>query len=193
MKIDFDKFGKNEVHQIFNEMDKFEWSIQGFGFMRTYLDDDEIHRLHIWTNEYRVKNVSDIHDHPWDFESKIIAGVLINNRYKVTPDKFGSYKQQKIRPGAAKMLGEPTGCSLDVLQKETYFEGGRYSQKATEVHRTELYGSAISIIKRDFIGDREQALSYYKADEKWVDAKPRPATRKEAWNIICESYKRFIM
>ena len=55
----------------------YKWSLQGFGMLRLYLSDNI--RLHVWTTEHRVENVSDIHDHPWDFISTVLFGQLKTN------------------------------------------------------------------------------------------------------------------
>lgn len=60
-----------------------EWSIQGFGMLRAYLADDQVYRLHIWdTEQMSVEDVSTVHDHPWDLDSRIISGTLRNQRYR---------------------------------------------------------------------------------------------------------------
>ena len=57
------------------------WTVQGFGMLRCYLDDGQVQRLHIWTAALRVPGVSDIHTLPWEFDSTVFAGRIINKRY----------------------------------------------------------------------------------------------------------------
>src|SRR5258708_2352757 len=59
-----------------------EWSVQGFGMLRTYLDEQHTYRLNIWTDELASPGVSLIHDHPWHFHSWILAGKLTNEIFK---------------------------------------------------------------------------------------------------------------
>ena len=40
-----------------------DWSVQGFGMMRRYLDADKKYRLNIWDSSLAGRNVSIIHDH----------------------------------------------------------------------------------------------------------------------------------
>lgn len=70
---------------ILENADKFEWSVQGLGMFRLYLD--ETTRLHIWSKDFKVLDVSEIHNHPWDFTSDILLGQVSNTIYEeVDPD-----------------------------------------------------------------------------------------------------------
>lgn len=110
------------------------WSLQGFGFLRSYLSSEL--RLHVWDSRYRVKNVSGIHTHPWDFDSYIVAGELHQFRYKevginrrdieefdaTAPD---AYFRSVIKAGPGGGLREaPTGVYLMRGDEEGYGEEG---------------------------------------------------------------------
>lgn len=59
-----------------------DWTVQGFGMLRCYLDSDKRFRLNIWDDRLAVPHVSVIHDHPWSFDSWIINGIFHNQRFE---------------------------------------------------------------------------------------------------------------
>src|SRR5207237_1687020 len=67
----------------------YEWTIHGLGFLRLYLSS--VQRLHVWNHLLATPSATPIHDHPWNFESQIVFGRLINRRYMAVPD-LGSYR-----------------------------------------------------------------------------------------------------
>lgn len=59
----------------------FQWSIQGLGMLRLYLSEET--RMHVWSSLGRISDVSPLHTHPWSFNSIVVAGKVINKRYKI--------------------------------------------------------------------------------------------------------------
>src|SRR5882672_1685770 len=101
------------VKQILDNCGDYEWSIQGFGMLRTNIS--EYLRLHIWDSRCRVDDVSDIHTHPWNFSSTVIAGWLTNNVYLEAPtdeslapaNGLALYKALLIPGEKAHLIEEP--------------------------------------------------------------------------------------
>ena len=73
---------KRAKHVMENPLE-YSWELQGFGMLRTYIDKDT--RLQIWLKEFIVPNVTDIHTHPWDFESYIFQGEITNYCFSELP------------------------------------------------------------------------------------------------------------
>src|ERR1043165_7302417 len=100
---------------ILEHAHSFEWQAQGLGMLRTYITREI--RLHVWDSELRAPNASDIHDHPFHFESLVLSGRLLNQRYKralpIDPvnQRFSFYKEVTILCG----LGNPSEPSDVVL------------------------------------------------------------------------------
>jgi hypothetical protein len=69
------------VHMVMRLGTKLEWTVQGFGMMRTYLDEAKRYRLNIWDPDLRVAGCSIIHNHPWHLTSLICSGTMMNVRY----------------------------------------------------------------------------------------------------------------
>lgn len=178
---------KNIILDRLYNYDQYEWSLQGFGFLRLYLDDDRVYRLHVWDDRYRVEGVSDIHNHPWSFTSQIIAGSLTNHLYheQNTLDQFNTTIKQRILTGEnAKPSAPPENTHLIRYSNTTYVQGSIYHQRADEIHRTYPSRGAITLIKREFEQDRDHADVYFPTGQEWVDAAPRRATKEEVKDIM---------
>jgi hypothetical protein len=164
-----------------------EWSIQGFGMLRAYLADDQIYRLHIWdTEQMSVEDVSTVHDHPWDLDSRIISGELRNQRYERNPigDGKEAWKAVLIRTGeGGHPMHPPVDWFLRRLPTETYEPGDRYHQDAPEIHESLPSRGCVTVVKRTFSRPRDIATSLYRNTPEWVSAEPRPATMEEIYHF----------
>lgn len=160
----------------------FKWSLQGFGFLRTYLPwgpAPKRFRLNVWDNALTLPNVSVIHDHPWDFTSYIISGAFRNVRF--VEDHFcgEEYMHMRIKCGE---LGGSLGTDalpirLRPMPVEFYYPGDIYQQRADEIHMSGFDSGTVTI--NDRVGDTEMPRVFWPAGLEWVDAKPREATREE--------------
>lgn len=180
------------------------WSVQGLGMLRTYLDDKQKYRLHIWDNSLRVPNVSPIHDHPWHLDSLIVAGVLKQRRYHIggiTSAVFyeGGYAlSSEVFQMSAIKCGEGAFTKTDPIQVkaysrglETYAPGERYQQTKDEVHETMAEDGTVTIVDRTFEGDRDTARVFWRGDGGWVDATPRRAERHEIARVTERALRNF--
>jgi hypothetical protein len=178
------------VKHLLNTRDRIEWSIQGLGMLRCYLSQDRSIRLHIWDDRYKTDKVSPLHDHPWDFESVIVSGALINAKYIKTYGVGQDYQHTRIVCG-------PGGCQVDkvnsvklkCLEKTVYGPGEIYRQQKSDIHDTLPERGTITIITK-FDSQDDYANIYWK-EGQWISAEPRPATFLEI-NEICEyALKKF--
>lgn len=179
------------VKAILEHPGDFEWSLQGFGMMRTYLAPEV--RLHVWDSRYRVDGVTDMHTHPWHFHSEVIVGHVINTRYVHTmrDDKHAMrYRQKEILCGVG---GHETGRENNVLlmrdSPEIIIAGQTYTQLAHEIHSSAPADGTVTIITREFLDDADHAFVYALEGSDWVSAEPRPATAEEV-KEICSSALR---
>jgi hypothetical protein len=160
-----------------------EWTIQGFGMLRTYLDDEQVQRLHIWDTSAAVEDVSTIHDHPWDFTSLILRGAIRNQRFALhemgESDTGKPFTSAQIRCGVGGgLLSDPRPVRICSLGVEAYGPGDTYSMLAPELHESFPSRGAVTVIKRSFKADRDIATVCWKTGA-WVSAEPRSATRAE--------------
>lgn len=162
-----------------------EWSVQGFGMLRTYLDDRCRFRLNIWDKSLAVPNVSIVHDHPWDFTSWIISGFLVNQRYRLSSLNGPLFKWANIVPGPDGGIDRESGglVRLDTCMQEHYAPGDSYKQNAFEVHATFPDDGCITVNDRFRVGE-DKARVFWPTYTEWVDAKPRPATHDEIRRVL---------
>jgi hypothetical protein len=192
------------VMRLLESPDRFRWTVQGLGMLRAYLSPSV--RLHIWHSAFEVPGVSSVHDHPWDFESEIVSGRLLNHRYGLViqtehgpvlrngvGDAMGAcadpgapnYVMQPIRcgegggPDAACELGEAGPCSLWKLSTTEYQAGDTYSQFARDIHNTVAVDGTVTLVTRRFKKDTEHARVFFPVGTEWVSAEPRNATVDE--------------
>lgn len=164
-----------------------EWSIQGFGMLRTYLDIYEVHRLHIWDVDAAVPDVSVIHDHPWDFDSRIYRGAVTNQRYLLDAVGGEIVQTSRIKTGeGGGLIGTPAReAMLGAFAPEVYGPGDCYHMDAPELHESIPTRGAVTVISRKFHTNREdQFATVCWRTGDWVSAEPRPATRAEIEHFV---------
>lgn len=154
-----------------------EWSVQGFGMFRTYLTPDV--RLHVWDPEYRVEDVSVIHDHPWHFESLIVSGSIENRRFRVAEGE-PTHSRGRIMCGTKPVehgAQDVTHVRLEQWCEGVFHVGDSYKMQADELHASIPSPGAVLIIRRTKADkDPDRALVYWPLGGEWVSAEPRPAT-----------------
>lgn len=179
---------KDLVRFVLEHADRFEWSLQGFGMLRTYLDEGKNLRLHAWDSRFKVEGVDELHTHPWNFHSDVIAGRVVNTRFErkmigkgFAIDGEGPFREQEILcgPGGCATDAEPAIVALKPLSGEMYSEGDNYSQLAHEIHRSSPLDGTVTIVRREFLDDDDHAFVYIPVGEEWVSAEPRGATAPE--------------
>ncbi len=186
------------VKKILENAINYEWSIQGFGMLRLYLEDEI--RLHIWDTRYKIKDVSIIHTHPWNFHSYVIAGILFNQDWKEVslddPFHFGFWRQEIITGEQATATPQNktilVGAIIDKIKY--YGEGDTYYQDMTIPHQTCYEDGTVTIIERDSRLDNNFAYSYWNEEfgpNGWVSAAPRKATEAEILDIVENSLEKF--
>ena len=177
-----------------------EWSLQGFGMLRYYLTKDKAWRLHVWDDHYRVDDVTMIHNHPWNLDSWVLSGALVNHRYRVSHRMWGEFGkpthwETRILAGEN---ARPSGHSRAVIlvsEPAKFYVAGSpqnmYHQEWHEIHCTDALNGTITITFREFINlDRDHAFSYRMHDKEWVSAAPRTATPDEVSDILERAVNR---
>jgi hypothetical protein len=171
--------------------ERHEWSLQGFGMLRTYLAPDL--RLHVWDPDYRVPSVSDIHDHPWHFESIVLAGTIENRRYRVATvgQNRPSHHRGRIVCGPNPVehgAKDVTEVCLEQWCEGVFKPGDMYRMQADELHASFPSPGAVTLIQRTKANkDPERAFVYWPLGSEWVSAEPRPATHAEVKRITRRS------
>lgn len=172
----------------------YKWELQGFGMLRTYIDKDT--RLQIWLNDFIVPDVTDIHTHPWDFESFIYQGQIKNNIFKEyiihEPifDDWDFFDRCLILTGENAYVKERLPVILRLLDNIEYNRGDKYFHGKDIPHRISFIDGTITILTKSNIHEDSLAYSYVRGkDNEWVSAAPRPATNEEIQIFIDAAIK----
>lgn len=167
-----------------------EWSVQGFGMMRTYIDPQKVYRLNVWDSRFQVPGVSTIHDHPWDFISWIMGGQFTNRRYVEDYTRGEFYDHALIHTGIGgdnsdTMRGKTAGIvRLRAEPDEVYQPGDTYRQVAEEIHASLYTNGTVTLNERVRRPDGDHAKVYWPQGQQWVDAQPRLATPSEVSQVL---------
>src|SRR6266576_5021233 len=169
---------KDLVKAILSSPYDLEWQVQGLGMLRTYLSKER--RLHIWYERLKYKNVSEMHTHPWNFRSYVVAGVVRNFKYLPTLKEHGTeFYRQTIKCGVGGgLVGDPVKVNLISDLPEEFKEGETYFEKAPEIHLSVPSDGTVTMVKREFLDDVDHAYVFWKEGE-WGSAEPREATKEE--------------
>lgn len=170
------------IKSILIHAHQHEWTVQGFGMMRTYLPfgpNPKRFRLNVWNAAMAVPHVSTMHDHPWSFQSWIINGNFRNTRFLEDQYNGDDWSYSTIMCG---IMGDnatraQSRIRLRALPTEHYRTGDTYKQDASEIHVSEYDDGTVTL--NDRVGDTEHARVFWPAGLEWVDAKPRAATEME--------------
>jgi hypothetical protein len=174
---------KNVLSETIHDPSKHDWSLQGFGMFRLYISKEV--RLHVWDMRF-AWNTTTIHTHPWNFQSKILSGVIIDRTFVELDngwgphEKYYPYQKQQIicGPGGGKD-GTPVSVKLGIYQTNVFKQDDSYIRKANDIHESIAKPGTVTLVTRKFLEDTEHAYVYYPYDQDWKSAEPRRATDTE--------------
>ncbi len=173
------------VRKILEKPHEHAWPIQGLGMLRLYLSPKI--RLHIWNPvaPYKVENVSELHNHPWNFASTIIVGALNNHVYTDDwPHRRGTLWCTGVIECGPKPAhkGPALGPTRKLVQTTQPVRlGETYLMKAETIHRTEAIPGTVTICNRRPLPDPDHATVCWPVGTEWVSAEPRDATTDEVY------------
>jgi len=179
----------NAIINILTQPLEYEWSVQGLGMMRTYLNETQ--RLHLWHSSIAIHGATTLHDHAWNFTSEIIFGCMKQAR-SVVVDAGSSItgtpwmKQRVLCGEGGGVVGEPEELLLGGGPMESYYAGDTYRLEASEIHNPFPMNNTVTIITREFLEDRDHANVFYPKGGEFGSAEPRPASRAEILFITRE-------
>jgi hypothetical protein len=166
------------VRNILEHPDGFSWKMQDIGLLSLRLTEDRAYRLHVWDPD-RFVGPPVIHDHPYDFVSRIIVGEMTNIRY--TEDPSGDKYVRELYS-----MGNEDERHVDYVQlvgqREAYGEGGEYAQKADELHDSRQLPGTVTLLRCTFL-DKSELTVCRSEDAPWVTGLSREATANEVKEI----------
>ena len=187
----------SDIINILTRPLEHEWSVQGLGFMRTYVPMGDAYapdaqRLHIWHQSLAIHGATPLHTHPWNFCSEVHFGEVRQHRAVIIRDEDSSingmrYTQQKILCGeGGGIVDESKSVRLAAKPMEVYSAGQTYHQQADEIHYSYPANNTVTLITREFLVDKDHAYVFVPMGAEFVSAHPRPATRAEILYITRE-------
>jgi hypothetical protein len=184
--VDTNSLDKVLVRNILEHAHHYTWTMQDIGLLGLRLDGQREYRLHVWAPS-RCVGASVIHDHPFDFVSRIVAGELTNARYEEDPSGV-KYLRERYSPSNEDLR------TTDIVQLaasvETYRDGDEYAQLAHELHDSHQLPGTVTIIRRAF-RDVSELTVCRAEDAPWISGVSRPATSAEVEDITSQALTWF--
>lgn len=182
------------VKKMLSRPEMFDWTIQGFGMVRAQFGsgeagDDDL-RLNIWHRRFRTPDVSDIHTHPWDFSSEVLAGRLYNVVYKTHTKSATLYTSQKLIPGPnGGLLSTPRDIGLAQDRIMTLDRGDTYFQDRRCIHQSNWEQDGTVTVNRRIRVGADEAWVFWPKGGEWVTAKPRTAKEAEVEMALADVWR----
>jgi hypothetical protein len=184
--MDTSSLDKVLVRNILEHAHDFAWTIQDIGLLGLRLDEQREYRLHVWAPDRQV-GPPVIHDHPFDFVSRIVVGELTNARYEEDP---AGVKYLRERYSAPNEDLRTTDFVQLAPRIRTYREGDVYSQLAHELHDSHQLPGTVTVIRRTFWTVDELTVCRPE-DTPWVSGESRPAGPGEVEDITAQALTWF--
>jgi hypothetical protein len=166
------------VRNILEHPTDYPWRWSDIGLLGLRLDDQREFRMHIWVPDRRLGGRV-IHDHPYDFTSRIVVGEITNLRYVEDPSG-DKYLRERYAPA------DEEHRTADLVQLaatvETYRAGDRYAQLAHELHDSRPLPGTVSLLRCSFREVGELTVCRPE-DAPWVSGRSRPPTPAEVAEI----------
>ncbi len=119
----------------------------GLGFIQLKINQYE--RLHFYTKDLPpIVPEEDIHNHRYDFTSKILAGMLIQEVYEVIPGSTHLIEDESCQVDVKTQIEEMKPCSIRLSSKHTYNTYSEYFIGHETFHRVYNFGYCITHLTR---------------------------------------------
>jgi len=174
------------VFTIIRHAEDFPWRMQDIGLLSLRLDDQREHRLHIWDPTYGMVDPP-IHDHPYNFTSKIIVGELTNTRFEEdrAGDEFTRFRYSPAAPDVRR--SDTVRLSATAL---TLTEGDHYHQLAHELHASWQRPGTVTMIRCSWVEISDLTVCL-RDESSWRSGQARDATRDEIKTVAAKALEWF--
>jgi hypothetical protein len=176
------------VRNILEHAREYPWKYQDIGLLSLRLDEHRQYGLHVWAPD-RSLSTPPIHDHPYDFVSRIIVGELTNARYVEDPSGAKYLRERYAPPDEDSRTTDYVQLSSEV---ETFREGDEYAQVADELHESHQLPGTVTVIQRAPFREGVE-LTVCRLDDKaaWVSGASRTPTSAEVTDITKQALTWF--
>lgn len=168
-------------------------TLHGLGFVQIQLEGNQ--RLHVWHPDLPRRTCvesSAIHDHRFDFTSRVLIGRQHNIEYRCDPSPCGGYLLY-LHEGARTACGGrpwvPDGrVHMVEINSESIPAGATYTQQAYHFHRTEPGGDGkvatiMQKLKEYSRGAHSSCIVGVKPDDEFDRYQWSPA---QLWDIVAD-------
>lgn len=162
------------VLAILRHAGNFRWRMVDIGLMGLRLDDRREYRLHVW-DPSDVAGDPPVHDHPYDFTSTVVAGELTNTRYVEDPAGDEYLRFRYTPPDEDRRRSDTVRLSATAT---TFTEGGRYRQRAHELHASGQQPGTVTVIRCSWV-DAAELTVCLRDEGSWRSGQGRDATSTE--------------
>ena len=153
------------------------FAMQKLGVLRFQVPTDEHpdRALHLWNRDLKDRSASDIHSHPFDFSSIVLAGRIVNTQYEAVGRFKGPYFGWVIRPGPNVTVTDRKQYALLLHDVDTIFAGSSYRMDASEIHHTAFEDGTVTVVTKRRGKLADEAMVFDR-NEEWGNAAPEFAT-----------------
>lgn len=173
-------------------------TLHGLGFVQVQLQGNQ--RLHVWHPELPRRACfehSAIHNHRFDFESRVLVGTQINIEFADFPPTSACFHQEThelfLHEGARTACGGrpwvPNGrVDMRQLRVQPITAGSTYRMKAYDFHRTEPGGDGkvATILKKGWEGQKGAQSSCVIGIEPDTDFDRFQWSPAPLWEIVAD-------
>jgi len=174
------------VVTVLRHAEDFPWRMQEIGLLGLRLDDQRTYRLHVWDPSERAGEPP-IHDHPYHFMSRVIAGEITNTRYEEDP-AGDEYVRFRYSPGAEDAR-RSDAVRLSAAAT-TFTAGDEYRQVAHELHASSQVPGTVTVIQCSWVEVPELTVCLRDA-ASWCSGRARDATRDEIKRMTAKALEWF--
>jgi hypothetical protein len=162
----------------------------GLGFIQLKLDHHN--RIHFYTSKLpAIVPDEDIHNHRYDFHSKVLMGSLSQEIYQVIEcdgDYSGNYVREKESCNADVKCDEPgVPCEVKLLSTQTFSEGSHYWVDHGTFHKVHSTHCVTMLTRSDYKKDLADVVR--PAGEAKVCPFSKKIEPEELWAIVEEMLK----
>jgi hypothetical protein len=176
------------VRKILEHALDYPWRYQDIGLLALRLDEHREYGLHVWAPD-RCIGAPPIHDHPFDFRSRVIVGEMTNARYVEDPAGAKYLRERYAPSNEESRTADYVQLSSEV---EILKEGDEYAQLAEEMHDSHQLPGTVTVIHRSPLRETAE-LTVCRLDEKaaWVSGASRTPTLTEVSDITKQALTLF--
>lgn len=175
------------VSTILRHAEDLPWRIQEIGLLGLWLDERREYRLHVWGPNFSDDQDPPIHDHPYDFTSRIIVGELTNTRYVETAAGVEFDRFRYSPPDEEQRRRDVVRLSATA---ETLGEGDGYDQLAHELHTSRQQPGTVTLLRCSWSAPRELTVCVPQ-QAPWPSGRAREATPEEIASFTAQALERF--